>query len=218
MLHQVYVNGRYSGTTIDSCQREIIVSMPECTEEPVRIEVFAVGPEEADTDFSDEFTGGAGIGSRVKISVLRGQELPAEGTFQFYGNDGDGAIDYGKAISERPLVVWAAWQDKAGWGMSRFGASDFGFDWSAAVGHGRGSFGTGQSGADADIFEWMSSSLEAGEYEFGVKVSDEAGNESNAGETGPVTVIPAARAATELSIGSFDKQTNQLILKIADSN
>jgi hypothetical protein len=218
MLHQVYVNGRHAGTTIDSCQREMVVSMPECIRQPVRIEVFAVVAAEADIDFSDEFTDGAGNGGQVKISVLRGQELPARATFQVYGNDGDGAIDYDKAINERPLVVWAAWQDKAGWGMSRFGASDFGFDWSAAVGLGRGSFGIGQFGADADIFEWTSPALEAGEYKFGVKVSDEAGNDSNAGETEPVTVIPAARPADELSIGSFDKQTNQLVLKISGSD
>ena len=42
---------------------------------------------------------------------------------------------------------------------------------------------------------------------------DEVGNESDANESGEITVIPAARPAEQLDIYSFDKQINQLVLK-----
>jgi hypothetical protein len=99
--------------------------------------------------------------------------------------------------------------------MSRFGASDFGYDSAAAIGFGKGSYGNGQFGLDADTFEWVSTPLQAGVYKFALKVTDEAGNESNSSETVQITVIPAAKPAEQVSIFSFDKQTNQLVLRIS---
>jgi hypothetical protein len=55
----------------------------------------------------------------------------------------------------------------------------------------------------------------AGVYKFGIKITDEAGNKSSASETEAITVIPAARPAEQVSISSFDKQTNELVLNIA---
>ncbi len=101
--------------------------------------------------------------------------------------------------------------------MSRFGVSDFGLDWAAGVGFGKGSFSNGQFGLDADTIEWTSPPLSAGVYKFAVKVADEAGNESSVSEASPITVTPAAKPAEKVSIFSFDKQTNQLVLKITDS-
>ncbi len=98
--------------------------------------------------------------------------------------------------------------------MSRFGASDFGYDSAAAVGFGKGSFGNAQFGLDADTFEWVSSPMQVGVYKFAVKITDEVGNESIASETGQVTVTPAARPAEQVSVFSFDKQTNQLVLSV----
>jgi hypothetical protein len=213
-FYQVYVNGRYAGSTIDSRQRQLIVQIPICLETAVRIEVFAVKAEQADTDFSGEIESSIGKMGRVKISMLRSQKVPVGATVQIYCDGGSGEIDYNHPLNDSPVRVWPAWQDKAGFGMSRFGTSDFGFDGSAAVGFGKGVLGKGHFGFDADVLEWMSPPMEAGVYKFGVKVSDEAGNESGASETGQVTVIPAARPADEMSISSFDKQENQLVLSV----
>jgi len=98
--------------------------------------------------------------------------------------------------------------------MSSFGTGDFGYDSAAAVGFGKGSFGHGQFGLDADTFEWISSPMSAGLYKFGVKITDDAGNESAGNETGQVTVTPAAKPAERVSISSFDKQINQLVFEI----
>jgi hypothetical protein len=213
-FYQVYVNGRYAGSTIDSRQRQMIVQIPTCLKTAVRIEVFAVEAEQADTDFSGEIESSVGQMGRVKISMLRSQKVPIGATVQIYSDGGSGEIDYDKPLNDSTIRIWPAWQDKAGFGMSRFGASDFGFDSSAAVGFGKGTFGNGHFGFDADVLEWMSPPMEAGVYKFAVKVSDEAGNESGVSETVQVTVIPAARPADGMSISSFDKQENQLVLSV----
>ena len=99
--------------------------------------------------------------------------------------------------------------------MSRFGASDFGYDSAAAVGVGKGSFGNGQFGLGADTFEWISPPMQVGVYKFAVRITNEVGKESNNSETGQITVMPAARPAEQVSISSFDKQTNQLVLNVS---
>jgi hypothetical protein len=200
-FYQIYVNGQYAGVTVDSQQRQMIVQIPTSLESPVRIEVFAVESEQADTDFSSEIDSSIGQSGRVRISVLRGQDLPIGATAQVYFDNSTGEIDYDEALNDSPIRVWPAWQDKAGFGMSRFGASDFGCDSAGAIGFGKGSFGHGQFGLGADT--------------FAVKVTDEAGNESSGSETGQITVTPAARPAEQVSISSFDKQTNQLVLSVS---
>lgn len=213
-FYQVYVNGRYAGSTVDSRQRWILIWLPASLESPVRIEVFAIEAEQADTDFSDELHCPAGMSGRVKIIMLRGQNLPVGATCQVYFDNGTGQIDYDNPLNVLPVMVWPAWQDKAGFGMSSFGRSDFGYDSSAAVGFGKGSFGRGEFGIDADTFEWLSPQLSAGVYKFAVRIIDGAGNQSGPIETGPITVTPLPKPAEEVSISSFDKQTNQLVLSI----
>lgn len=214
-FYQVYINGRYAGSTLDTQQRQIVVQVPTSLEAAVRIEVFAVEAEEADIDFSSDLDSSAGQSGKVRITLLRDQNLPIGSTLQIYSDNGTGEIDYDTALNNLPIPVWPAWQDKAGFGMSRFGFSDFGFDSSAAVGFGKGSFGNGQFGLDADSLEWVSPQMQAGVYKFAVKVTDEAGKQSSSSETGEITVIPAARPAEDVSISSFDKQTNQLVLSIS---
>ena len=212
-FYQVYVDGQYGGVTVDTQQREMIVQIPTSFETAVRIEVFAVEAGEADDDFSGEIELSGDKTGRVRITFLRGQDLPIDAAVEIYCDNSTGEIDYGSALTGQPIRVWAAWQDKAGFGTSGFGACDFGYDSAAAVGCGKGSFGRGQFGIDADTFEWVSRPLEAGVYKFGVKVTDGRGNESIS-ETGVITVTPSARPAEQVSVSSFDKQTNRLVLSV----
>jgi hypothetical protein len=214
-FYQVYVNGQYAGATIDSQQRQMIVQTPTSLESPVRIEVFAIEAEQAGIDFSGEIESLIGQSGRVRISMLRSQSLPISAIARVYFDHGTGEIDYDKALSDSPIRIWPARQDKAGFGMSSFSTSDFGYDSAAAVGFGKGVFGQGQYGLDADSLEWTSTVMGAGVYRFAVKVTNKVGNESGSSETGQVTVTPAARPAEKLSISSFDKQTNQLALAIS---
>jgi hypothetical protein len=214
-FYQIYVNGKYAGATVDSQQRQMIVQIPTSLESPVRIEVFAIEAEQAATDFSSEIESSIGQSGRVRISMLRDQSLPISAIAQVYFDNGTGEIDYGKALNDSPIRIWPAHQDKAGFGMSRFGACDFGYDSAAAVGFGKGGFGHGQFGLDADSLEWISPAMSAGIYKFAIKVTDEVGNESGSSETGQIVVTPAARPAEKINISSFNKQTNQLVLGIS---
>ena len=214
-LYQVYVNGRYAGSTVESDQRQMVVQLPTSFGTAVRIEVFAVEAEDAAVDFSSEFDRPAGETGRVKITLLRNQKLPLGAVAQIYSDNGTGQIDYDTPINDLPIYIWPSWQDKTGFGASDFGESDFGYDGAAAVGFGVGYFGYGWYGQDADTIEWVSKSFGAGVYKFAVKIFDQLGNVSGAAETGEVVVIPAATPAESLSVSSFDKQANQLVLTIA---
>lgn len=199
-LYQVYVNGRYAGVTAESEQRQMIVQMPTSLETAVRIEVFAVEADEADGDFSGELDSPQSDSGRVRMVLLRSQNLPIDAMAEIYFDGGTGVIDYSEPLSDRPIRLWPAWQDKAGFGMSRFGAGDFGYDSAAAVGFGKGSFGNGLFGLDADTIEWVSPPLSAGVYRFAVLVYDAAGNESASSKSNKVVVIPEAKPAEHVSV------------------
>jgi hypothetical protein len=215
MFYQVYVDGRYAGATADSEQRQIIVQIPTSLETAVRIEVFAVEAGKADMDFSSELDPLPADSGRVRIVLLRSQNIPIDATAQIYFDNGTGEIDYATPLTDRPIRIWPARQDKAGFAMSRFGIGDFGYESAAAVGFGKGNFGNGQFGLDADAIEWVSPLLSGGVYKFAVKVSDAAGNQSAGAESGEVTVIRGARPAEQVSVSSFDEQTNQLVLSVS---
>jgi len=212
-LYQVYVNGQRAGTTVDVNQRQLVVPVPVSPATAVRIEIFAVEPWFAHIDFSGELPQVSSTG-RVKLRLLRSQVLPLGSRIQIYFDGGTGDIDYDDPLCAEPIRLWPSPYDKAGFGTSRFGEGDFGFDSAAAVGFGRGDFGFGQFGLDADSLEWISRPLSKGIYRFAARVIDKDGNESDAVEAEPVTVIPAAKPATVLTVLSFDKQTNQLVLSI----
>jgi len=214
-FYQVYVNGQYAGATVNNRQSQMLVPIPASLELPVRIEVFAVEAEQAGTDFGDELNYPTGLSGRVKITMLRGQNLPIGATCQIFSDNGSGEIDYDNPLNDLPIRIWPAWQDKSGLGMSRFGWSDFGYDSSASVGFGRGSFGRCQFGLDADTFEWKGPQLQAGVYKFAVIITDQLGNQSSAIETEPITITPLPKPAEQISISSFDKQANQLVLSIS---
>lgn len=213
-FYQVYVNGRFAGTTLDTEQRQILVPIPTSLESAVRIEVFAVEAEQANIDFSNQLDRLPTDSGRVRISLLQSQNLPIDATAQIYFDNGTGEIDYDTPLTNSPVRIWPSRQDKAGFAMSGFGLGDFGYDSAAAIGFAKGSFGHGQFGLDADTLEWISSPLKAGSYKFGVKITGKSGNQSAAIETEPITVTPAARPADKLGICSFDMQMNQLVLQV----
>jgi len=212
---QVYVNGRYAGTTVDSEQRRMLVATPGCGVRPVRIEVFAVEAGEGHIDFSEEIGSACRGGERVRIRFLRGQELPVDSFWQVYSDEGSGEVNYSKPVSDGRVRVWAVQQDKAGFGMSGFGEGDFGYEWAAGAGFGKGCLGMGMFGVDADAIEWVSEPLEEGVYKFGVKIASEGGGGILSGEAGPVAVRGGPAAAEGITVSSFDKASNELVLSVS---
>jgi hypothetical protein len=213
-LHQVYVNGCLAGATIDPQQRRLVVQARVSLHAAVRVEVVAVDPEDAHTDFTDQLDPPPAQG-RIRLVLLRSQTLPLGAKANVYFDNGSGQIDYDMPLNASPIPIWACPQDKAGFGMAQFGTSDFGYDSAAAIGFGKGSFGHGQFGLDADTVEWISPPLPLGRYRFGVRILDLCGNES-AGETAPMAVVPAPRPGAALSSVAFDPQTNQLTLRVSE--
>jgi hypothetical protein len=213
-LYQVYVNGKYAGATLDARQRQTVVSLPASFSTAIKIEVFAVEPEDAHKDFSYELDDSKPYSGAVVIKLLRCQSLPLGSIIQIYSDRGSGEIDYENPINAEPIRVWPSVFEKSGFGTSRFGEGDFGYDSAAAIGFGRGDFGCGEFGLDADAIEWISETLPAGSYKFAAKVFDSAGRQSVATETQPFVVIPPPKPAEDLNVSSFDKQTNTLILSV----
>jgi hypothetical protein len=222
-FYQVYVNGYFAGATVDSEQRRMIVFLPSSFGSSVRIEVFAVDAAEADIDFGDELASSRGQSGRVRLRILRSQDLPAESGVEIYSDngvshldDGSGQIDYDKPENLEPIPIWPVWQEKCGFGLSEFGESDFGRDWSPGVGFGAGLFGQGEFGVDADVIEWVSGELAAGKYKFGIRIIDGNGNISEASETREIIVLPAAKGVEDLQVVSYDGIENNLELRIKD--
>jgi len=212
-LYQIYVNGALAGIAAYPAARQMIVPIPVHTNSAVRIDVFAVEPCEANIDFSSELQSHSQSG-RVKLSWLRGMDLPFEGTARVYSDEGGGEINYDEPVSKEDIQLWPSRQDKFGFGSGPFGEGDFGYEGSAAIGFGKGAFGEGQFGFDADKVKWTSSELENGRYKFAVKVTDRFGNVSCAQETDEITVIRTATPAEGLEVESYDKAEDRLVLCI----
>lgn len=207
MLHQVYVNSRFAGVTVEPDQRQLVVPIPLSGKTAVRIEVFAVETRYADIDFSDELVTGRVQTGRVKVKFPRTDNLPLNGKVDYYSG--------GNKLNNRSMKIRPESADKGGFGLSSFGMSDFGYDGSAAIGFGKGNFGYGWFGFDSDMLCWQSEQLEAGEYKFGIKITDNKGNETRETvETEQITVIPPAEPAEGLRVESFDEQNGKLILKV----
>jgi len=213
-LYHVYVNGRFAGATVDMRQRELMVHVCCSFESAVRVDVFAVDKIYSYLDLSSELDICQEGSGRVRIEIIRNQNLAAESTIQIYSNGGSGEIDYEQAINKEVIKVWDKWQDKGGLGLGKFGLGDFGFESCSSIGFGRGSFGLGGYGVEAGLLEWISEPMAAGVYKFAVVVIDGDGN-SSVSETEEITVIPSAKPAERLSVSSFDSVSKKLILKVS---
>ncbi len=206
MLHQVYINEKFAGATIEAGQRQLIVPVPLSQKTAVRIEVFAAEPGCGDVDCLGEINSGQTQAGRVKIEFPRMDNLPLNGSADYFLE--------GDRLNSRSIKIQPEFVDKGGLGLSCFGMSDFGYDGSAAVGFGKGNFGFGWFGFDADMLCWQSEQFETGNYKFGIRIIDSRGNETQIIETEQITIIPPAEPAEKLEVKSFDKQNGKLVLEI----
>lgn len=213
-LYQIYVDGKFAGVTTDRMARSMVVSIKPTKSVSSKIEVFAVTPAESLVDFGNTLEK-SGVSSRVRVRFSRSISLPFHGRADVFSDNMTGQIDYQTAINSEQIVLWPAWQDKCGFGLSGFGRSDFGFDGSGAVGFGRGSFGYGEFGFDTDEVVWESPELQSGAYKFAVKIMDIFGNsDEGTVESETVVLVNAAASINELKVGSYDKAQDQLVLTI----
>ena len=209
-LHQVYVDGEFAGVTTEFAQREIVVPIRCCQSSGAGIEVYAVEPDEAHIDFGQGLES-HGKRGRVELGWMRGMQLPFGGKAEVYSDGGCGEIDYESPVTQEGILLWPSWQDKAGFGIGRFGVGDFGFEGCATVGLGLGMFGKGEFGFDADEICWISGELEAGQYKFAVETTDQSGRVcSSPVESEQVVLIRAAQPGKSLEIDSYDKGIDEI--------
>ncbi len=214
LYHQVYVVGRFAGVTTSPAQRRLLVPVPDCHISPAAIEVFAVKPEDADLDLSAELAGSYSGTGRVRLKIIRSQQFSAGGTLQIYSALVGSYVNYERPLNDLPIPLWPFWQSKTGFGLCRFGRSDFGWDGSAAVGLGCGCFGLGEFGLDADAIVWESEPMPAGLYRFALVFTDQLGNMSEPLLTEPIAVTSAAAPPAGLEVDFYNSLNNQMILKV----
>jgi hypothetical protein len=213
-LCHVYINGKLSGATNDASECSIVLHINSSISMPCRIEIFAVEPADVFTDFSDQLPE-VMLGRRATVSFSRKASFPLGARVDFYSDSGTGQIDYQSRINTGLINLWPVWQDKCGFGLSKFGRSDFGYDGAAAVGFGRGCFGYGEFGFDADQIDWQSGELVSGKYKFAVKITDEFGNSDNGSvESEQVAIINPAESAKELAVREYDMQSRLFIFDV----
>lgn len=209
--YQVYVNGRLGGFTQYRGQRQMVVHLPR-EKVASEISVFGVDPAGAGIDFGDQLVGNVRRG-RVVISFVRSQRLGLGSVLRVYGDLGSGQIDWSRALNGRGQKIWCLWQDKVGFGLNRFGESDFGYDWAGGAGFGRGGFGAGDFGVDGEIFVWVSEPLEADRYKFAAVVEDGFGRCSQA-QTTDVFVDRGAEPVRSARAVGYDVQSGVVCIEI----
>ena len=212
-LHQLYVNGRFAAVTCDRKQKELRLQLPSCWKSVSNIEIYAVKPEFGNIDFSN-MIGLEKNCTRIRLSWARQQSIPVDCSYAVYSNNGLGEIDHSEAISAADMAVWPVRQEKCGFGLSRFGVSDFGFDGSASVGFGRGNFGQGDFGFDADELQWISDELDSGRYKYAVKVMDKMGSIYAEMYSDEITVVRQAKGVTGLAVKSCDDSSGTISFEV----
>ncbi len=209
-LHQVYLNGRYAGTTVEPDQRQMIVPMPPARAF-VTVTVCAVNFADAFTDFSNLIP--PTRSGRVRIQILRSQSIPLGSFLNLYFDNASGDIDYNNPLNPEPIPVWPDRCLKTGFGLGKFAKDDFGYDGDAAIGFGKGLFAQGPFGFDADAVSWTSPPLLTGQYRFAVGVRDINAAITYSDERSIYVNSPAV-PAKKLSVHSYDPQTKQITFTI----
>lgn len=185
---QVYVAGRLAWC---GAGLTCVVPVPKVRS---RIDIGAVLPSERQTDFSADLD--PAPLDRVTLSWEGGSYLgDGFAGFRVYqGATAGGPIDYTKPVSQIPSAFG---QEFDGFGFGPFGGGGFGFA--------------------ASLYSWTSIPLSTGDWSFGIRSFDEAGNESASAITATVhvTAAPAApaRAADRRRLHySYDPSTYQVTL------
>jgi len=210
--HRVYLNGEFAGQSACGLDRVMLIDVPASSDGPVRVEVFAVDENAENIEAQNLADEGQYCGNRVRIRLLHEQKLALGSRVQIYSNGGDGEVDYSELIAE--FDIFEGLNGKCGFGLNAIGKGGFGYEFSGAAGAGRGVFGAGMFGADADSIEWTSMSLEAGVYKFAVCVVDAFSNKSEITETDEITVTGISEGAEELLAKIYGAQTQRLIFTV----
>ena len=206
--HQMYVNGRLADFTDSTDQRSFLLDAEGFAQQII---IAAVGPSRRSADMS------ARLPEKLrepawtyKNSVLRVPELRTGGRVEVLGDHATGEID------TEPLLVRRLsppWSPRWGFGDDIFGAGGMGYDGSCAVGIGKGAFGPGAFGIDAELTFISVPLEEEGSHQVILRVVSSAGEHTD-GEVDPATASPPPNPPETLAATNYDNQTKKLTLQI----
>jgi len=207
-LLQCYVNGSLAAWQSAAADRWT-VTLP--TADPCDT-LFLLAVDAADARrnyFSDAFPDATANRLRVRMAETIAPFRPGDRWRVYRGDAGDG---------EATILAHDRLIRRGGRGVGvgyHFGYGGFGFDGFAAKGFGY-NFGYGEFGFDCEMLEWTSKPLPPGTYPVKSSIVDAAGNESTAA-TDTITLTAYARPAQSLSVSSYTKGTDTLVLSFTES-
>ena len=191
-VFQVYMAGRlaWSGTA-----KRAVIPYPG-TDRAVAIDVGAVAAGEGATDFSATLPAHPGGSTRAKLTWTGGAHLgvDVEAYRVYMGTVAGGAVNYAALVATIPAYT------------GNVITSTFG----------DGTFGGGSFGYPDASYSWISPSLAAGTWHFGVTATSAAGNEGAAQEITAAIAAPpgppAADAAGRRLAATYDDSTFRVTL------
>lgn len=174
--------------------------------------LLAVDVDGADTDyFSDAFPTAATRGNRIEFEAPQtiATYLPRDLWRCYRGDAGDGSAD--TEIHEQPFYPGA----RRACGYGAYFGTAYGWDGADVKGYGY-NYGYGEFGFDCEMLSFTTDPLSPGVYPVKITVVDEPGNESS-DATDTVTLNTFARPASDLTVDSYTKVTDSLVLSWTDS-
>lgn len=163
-LTQFYLNGRLSGSSRSTTQRDawLIVNPDNHTQ----VELLAVCPLESSTDQS-ELLAGTEPATRptASLRLLRDVSMPIGSTV---------AIKADSAAADDRSPLFSPNDSRAGFGAV-FGEGGFGYDASTGPGLGLGALEFGPLGTDGDALSWYIDTLPAGTHSIMLSLEDRTG-------------------------------------------
>ncbi len=115
--------------------------------------------------------------SQAEVSVAQQQTLVVGSTYDLFGDDRTGAIDYASPINPSPIAAWPDGVGKVGDGLAADGDGVDGIGL-GGVGDGGGSGGLGPDGMGVGLLTIVTPPLPDGLHLLAVVGSDVAGNQA----------------------------------------
>jgi len=161
--------------------------------------------------------------SRARLKVLADQAYPVGSTVSFYKDAKDGVVDYATALNAVAIAIWAVnGAGKIGYGRGRYGRGGYGHG-EGGLGYGAGLYGAGGYGTGGDWVEaagadgFLTAELDDGDWTFGAKVTDPAGNASSAKEAA-ATLAGTPDPPTALAADSYAGGRIALTFTVSDDD
>jgi len=206
--HQLYINGVLADFTDTTDQRSFTV---DAARFPRELAVAAVDRDNRAVDMSDRLDPEVQQPPWVyRASVVRSPNQQGGSRIVILGDHATGQIDP-LALAERKLRP--EWSPRWGFGDDPFALGGFGYDAASAPGLGKGAFGAGAFGQDAEVLVISAALAEEGTHRVLLRVISQSGTYAD-GPVENISACPPPAPPSSLQATDYDAQTNTLTLQI----